>query len=129
MFKPPGSYSFLVLGMVMLIAKEVCGLSSKHAWQKDTWWQNETVEVTITENLSWFNAYNALQKSENCKFHRVSAFPEISKAKEDYLNAKSHAKHVVWQASKESFKATNSQGIKIFLIAKQMERKKPGHCI
>ena len=108
-------------------AKEVCGLSSKHAWRKETWWWNKTVEAAITEKRSRFKAYNALRKRENCKSHKVSAFPEISKAKEDYLIAKRHAKHVVWQAkvqaSEEAFKPTDTQGSNIFRIAKQMERE------
>ena len=57
----------------------------------------------------------------------MSAFPEISKAKDDYLNEKHHAKYVVWlakaQASEEVFKPTDSQGSNSFWIAKQVLRE------
>ena len=103
-------------------AKEVCGLSSKHTWRKQTWWWNETVGAAITEKRARFKAYNALRMRKNCKSQS-----DICKAKEDYLKAKRHAKHVVWlakaQASEETFKAVDSQGSNIFRIAKQMERE------
>ena len=54
----------------------------------------------------------------------------MSKAKVENLVAKRHVKHVVWeakaQASKETFKPTDSQRSSIFQIAEQMDCKNQG---
>ena len=94
-------------GPLLETTKEVFGLSSKHAWQKKTWWWHENVAVTFTnEKRSRMKAYNALRMHRNCKPHKKSALQEISKG--SYLVAN----HVVWiakaQASEETLKPKDS---------------------
>ena len=107
-------------------AKEVCGLSSEHTWRQQTWWWNEHVNSAIVKKRTLFKAYNALRMRKDGKPLGVCNYPEIQKAKDAYLEAKRHAKQVVWaaksSASEEAFKDLDPQGTDIFRIASQMSR-------
>ena len=44
-------------------AKEVCGQTTKHRWQKQTWWWNEAVEAAVKAKYGWqFTAISLVEK-------------------------------------------------------------------
>ena len=82
------------------------------------------MDKAIQEKHAWFKVYSALKKA--------GMTAEAEKAKTVYIDAKCMAKHAVWlakcEAEKEEFTTVSPDGDGNFCIAKQMDRKKPGHC-
>ena len=88
-------------------AVEVCGMSRKNNWRKETWWWNSEVEAVITEKRSAFKEWKR------------------GGSRTEYNRLKQVAKRVVYQAKKaaedERFARVTSNSTEIFRIARQMK--------
>ena len=71
-------------------ASEVCGVSKKHQWKRETWWWDDKVEEAVKEKRKCFKRHIALAKAGQTR--------EAEDAEAAYNEAKRLAKHVVWQA-------------------------------
>ena len=93
-------------------AEQVCGVSKKHQWRKETWWWNDLVESAIREKRSCYKAWKA------------------GGSREAYNAAKREANRAVYQARQEAQKVA-VEGIDpktgdIYRLAKQMRRENQG---
>ena len=99
-------------------ASEVCGLSKKHQWKRETWWWDDKVEEAVMKKRECFKRHIALAKAGQTR--------EAEDAKAAYNEAKRLAKHVVWQAKsvteREIFSNIAPNDTGIFKLAKQMDK-------
>ena len=99
-------------------ASEVCGLSKKHQWKKETWWWDDKVEEAVKKKRECFKRHIALAKASQTR--------EAEDEKAAYNEAKRLAKHVVWQAKsvaeREKFSNITPNDTGIFKLAKQMDK-------
>ena len=90
-------------------AKNVCGMTKKGNWRKETWWWDDSVENAIKEKRFKWKSW---KKGEIIK--------------EEYLKAKRHAKSVVYKAKKsaedERFADITQNDKNIFKMAKQIRK-------
>ena len=90
-------------------AKNVCGMTKKGNWRKETWWWDDSVENAIKEKRFKWKSW---KKGEIIK--------------EEYLKAKRHAKSVVYKAKKsaedERFAYIKQNDKNIFKMAKQIRK-------
>ena len=96
-------------------ASDVCGLSKKHQWKRETWWWDDKVE--------------AVKKKQKCfKRHLALAKACQTRVAEDTKVAYNEAKRVVWQAKsvveREKFSNIAPNDTGIFKLAKQTKQIK-----
>ena len=98
-------------------ASDVCGLSKKNQWKRETWWWDDKVEEAVKKKRECFKRHIALVKAS-----------QTSEAEDKVAcnKAKRLVKRVIWQAKsvaereKLSNIAPNDTGI--FKLAKQMDK-------
>ena len=97
---------------------EVCGLSKKHQWKRETWWWDDKVEEVVKKKQECFKRHIALAKAGQTR--------EAEDAKAAYNEAKRLAKRVVWQAKsmaeREKFSNITPNDTGIFKLAKQVDK-------
>ena len=90
-------------------AKNVCGMTKKGNWRKETWWWEDSVENAIKE-----------------KRFKWKSWKKGKIIKEEYLKAKRHAKSVVYKAKKsaedERFAVIKQNDKNIFKMANQIRK-------
>ena len=105
-------------GPLLAAAAEVCGITKKHQWKRETWWWNGDVEDAVQRKRLSFKKYKTLLGQGKTA--------EAKEAKSEYDSAKRVAKHVVWlaksEAEKEEFSKISPNGDGVFRIAKQIDR-------
>ena len=88
--------------------KQVCGVSAKHTWKRQTWWWNDKVQQAVSHKRKCFkvwkaggdrDAYQAAKRASNLAVH-------IAKT----------------DAEKIAFKQINPSSVEIYQLAKQMRR-------
>lgn len=72
---------------LLQVTEQVCGLSSKHQWRKQTWWWNDSVETAVQEKRRCFKAwksggsraaYNAAKRVSNrAVYHAISEAEKV----------------------------------------------------
>ena len=86
--------------------KQVCGVSAKHTWKRQTWWWNGKVQQAVSHKRKCFkvwkaggdrDAYQAAKRASNLAVHI----------------AKTDAEKIV-------FKQINPRSVEIYRLAKQM---------
>ena len=91
-------------------SKEICGLTKKGRWRKETWWWDETVGAAVEKKRKLWKAWRK------------------GGSKEEYLEAKRSAKRAVYaakmKAEESKFSNVNKNTQDVFRIAKLMKRKK-----
>ena len=89
-------------------AADVCGMSTKHPWRRQTWWWNDQVEGAIQEKRGCYKAWKA------------------GGSRDAYNAAKRAAKQAVYHAKSDARKAImediNPKSADIYKLAKQMRR-------
>jgi exonuclease III len=95
-------------GCLIQSAEQVCGLSSKHQWRKQTWWWNDLVETAVSEKRRCYKAWKA------------------GGSRAEYNTAKRVARRAVYHAKNEAQKVVleniDPKAADIFKLAKQMKR-------
>ena len=89
--------------------KQVCGVSAKHTWKRQTWWWNDKMQQAVSHKRKCFklwktgghrDAYQAAKRASNFAVH-------IAKT----------------DAEKIAFKQINPRSVEIYRLAKQMRRE------
>ena len=89
--------------------KQVCGVSAKHTWKKQTWGWNDKVQQAVSHKRKCFkvwkaggnrDAYQAAERASNLAVH-------IAKS----------------DAEKIAFKQINPRSVEIYRLAKQIRRE------
>ena len=90
-------------------SKQVCRVSAKHTWKRQTWWWNNKVQQAVSHKRKCFkvwkaggdrDAYQAAKRAFNLAVH-------ITKT----------------DAEKIAFKKINPRSVEIYRLAKQMRRE------
>ena len=89
--------------------KQVCGVSAKHTWKRQTWWWNDKVQQAVSPKRKCFKVWKAGEE------------------KEAYQAAKSASNRVVHiaktDAEKIAFKKIIPRSVEVYRLAKQMRRE------
>ena len=89
--------------------KQVCGVSAKHTWKRQTWWWNDKMQQAVSHKRKCFkvwkaggdrDAYQAAKRTSNLAVH-------IAKT----------------DVEKIALKQINSRSVEIYRLAKQMRRE------
>ena len=104
--------------LLLETASEVCGLSKKHQWKRETCLWDDKVEEAVKKKWECFKRHIALAKAGQTR--------DAEDAKAAYNKAKRLAKRVVWQAKsvdeREKFSNIAPNDTGIFELAKQMDK-------
>ena len=99
-------------------ASEVCGISKKHQWKRETLCWDDKVEEAVKMKRECFKRHIALAKADQTR--------EAEDANAAYNKAKRLAKRLVWQAKsvaeKERFSNIAPNNTGVFKLAKQMDK-------
>ena len=91
------------------LTKQVCGVSVKHTWKRQTWWWNDKAQQDVSHKRKCFEVWKAGDRDANQAAKRASNLA-VHIAKSD--------------AEKIAFKQINSRSVEIYQLAKQMRREK-----
>ena len=90
------------------ITKQVCGVSAKHTWKRQTWWWNDKAQQDVSHKRKCFEVWKAGDRDANQAAKRASNLA-VHIAKSD--------------AEKIAFKQINPRSVEIYRPAKQMRRE------
>ena len=89
--------------------KQVCGVSAKHTWKRQTWWWNDKMQQAVSHKRKCFKVWKA---GGNRDAHQAAK------------RASNLAVHIAkTHAEKIAFKKTNARSVEIYRLAKQMRRE------
>ena len=89
--------------------KQVCGVSAKHTWKRQTWWWNDKVRQAVSHKRKCFKVWKAGGDRDPYQAAKRASNLAVHKAKTD--------------AERISFKKINPRSVEIYQLAKQMRRE------
>ena len=85
--------------------KQVCGVSAKHTWKRQTWWWYDKVQQAVSHKRKCFKVWKA------------------GEDRDAYQAAKRASNLAKTDAEKIAFKQINPRSVEIYRLAKQMRRE------
>ena len=89
--------------------KQVCGVSTKHTWKRQTWWWNDKVQQAVSHKRKCFKVWKAGGDRDAYQATKRASNLAVYIAKTD--------------AEKIAFKEINPRSVEIYRLAKQMRRE------
>ena len=89
--------------------KQVCGVSAKHTWKRQTWWWNDKVQQVVSHKRKCFKVWKAGEDRDAYQAAKRASNLAVHIAKTD--------------VEKIAFKQINPRSVEIYRLAKQMRRK------
>ena len=89
--------------------KQVCGVSARHTWKRQTWWWNDKVQQAVSHKRKCFKVWKAGGDRHAYQTVKRASNLTVRIAKTD--------------AEKIAFKKINLRSVEIYRLAKQMRRE------